>query len=252
MERHFSEQEVSEIIRRAADNQARQHPEGSHAGSGVSESELKRVASELGIEANALQSAISEVGSGALNDTGTHDSMERILERTVEGELSPDQLGIVLEEFMPVAEFGGHPPVRVGNSISYQSFVGFAQCSINLAARGGKTTLRVKSNTSAAALSTFLPVIVISLLGNLIYWKKVGPPVDDGILLAVLLPAAFLTAAYFGFRKLVNYSNRKVLDLTNRTATKLEESADHLRGRLTKSGMPLPEVEDNAEETRIQ
>jgi len=42
------------------------------------------------------------------------------------------------------------------------------------------------------------------------------------------------------------------LDLTNRTATKLEESADHLRGRLTKSGISLPEVEDNVEETRIQ
>ena len=250
MERHFSEQEVSEIIRRAADNQARQHPEGSHAGSGVSESELKRVASELGIEADALQSAISEVGSGALNDTGTHDSMERILERTVEGELTSDQLGIVLEEFTPM-EGIGTKVVSVGNSLSYQSLVGCAQCSINVAARGGKTTLRVKSNAFVAALSTFVPVIAISLVGNLIYWKKVGLPVDDAILLAVLLPAAFLTAAYFGFRKLVNYSNRKVLDLTNRTAAKLEESSDHLRGNLNRSGIPVPEVAESAEETHI-
>jgi len=50
----------------------------------------------------------------------------------------------------------------------------------------------------------------------------------------------------------VRYSNRKVLDLTNRTAAKLEESAEHLTGRLAKSGMPLPEVEASAEETRLQ
>lgn len=250
MERHFSEQEVSEIIRRAADNQARQHPEGSHGASGVSESELKRVASELGIEADALYSAISEVGSGALNDTGTYDSIERVLERSVDGELSSDQLGIVLEEFTPM-EGIGTKVVSVGSSISYQSIVGFAQCNINVAARSGKTTLRVKSNAFVAALATFVPVIAISLVGNLIYWKKVSPPIDDGILLALLLPAAFLTAAYFGFKKLVNYSNKKVLELTNRTAAKLEESSDHLRGNLSRSGIPVPEVADSAEETRI-
>ena len=252
MERHFSEQEVSEIIRRAADHQVRERPSGAPAAPGVSESELKRVASELGIEASALQAAISEVGSGALGDTGTLDSVQRVLERSIEGELSPDELGIVLEEFTPVAEFGSHGPVSIGNSLTYNSVVGLTPCNINVAARNGKTRLRVKSNALAAALATFLPVIVISFVGNLIYWKKVAPPIDDGILFATLLPVAFLVAAFFGFRKLVRFGNRKILDLTNRTAAKLAESSDHLRGNLSRSGIPIPEVEASAEETRLQ
>lgn len=251
MERHFNEEQVSEIIRMAAENQARHRPVGAPASTGISESELKRVASELGIDAEALQAAISEVGSGALDDTGTLDSLVRTLERSVEGELSPDQLGIALEEFTPMEGIGTHP-VSIGNSLTYQSMVGLTQCSINVASRGGKTKLRVKSNAFVAALSTFLPVMVISFVGNVIFWRKIAPPVDEGILLATLLPAALLVGAYFGFRKLVRYGNTEILALTNRTAAKLAESADHLIARLAKSEIPLPDVEVNVEQTRIQ
>ena len=146
----------------------------------------------------------------------------------------------------------GTQPVSVGNSLSYQSFVGLTQCKINVATRGGKTTLRVRTNAFVAALSTFMPAIALSFVANIIIWEEVRPMIDDGLPFAILLPLGLLAAAYFSFRKLVRYSNRKVLDLTNRTAAKLEESADHLRGRLAKSGIPLPEVEASAKETRLQ
>lgn len=251
MERHFSEQEVSEIIRIAADHQVRRRPAGAPALSGVSESELMRVAKELGIDHESLQLAMSEVRTDGLGDTGTLSSFDRVLERTHDGELNAEDLAVVLQEFTPVDSFS-NKPVSMGNSLSYTSIVGLAQCRVNVTNRRGRTTLRVKSHAFLAGVVTFLPAVSMSIIANIIIWEEIRPLTEVGLPFAVLIPAAFLAAAYYSTQKLVRYSNRKVLDLTNRTAAKLEESADHVRVRLAKSGIPLPEVEASAEETRLQ
>ena len=134
MERHFSEQEVSEIIRRAADHQVRGRPSGAPAAAGVSESELKRVAKELGIDQESLQLAMSEVSADGLGDTGTLDSFDRVLERTIECDVAAEDMGIVLQEFTPRRGFGSQP-VNLGNTMSYESIVGFAPCLINVTNR---------------------------------------------------------------------------------------------------------------------
>ena len=251
MERHFSEQQVSEIIRKAADHQVRQRPAGTPASSGVSESELMRVAKELGIDQESLQLAMSEVRTDGLGDTGTLSSFDRVLERTHDGELNPEDLAVVLQEFTPVDSFS-NKPVSMGNSLSYTSIVGLAPCRVNVTSRRGRTILRVKSHAYFAGVVTFLPAVFLSMIANIIIWEEIKPLTEVGLPFAFLIPAAFLAVAYYATRKLVRYSNRRVLDLTTRAAAKLAESADHLRGRLAKSGIPLPEVEESVEETRLQ
>lgn len=250
MERHFSEQEVSDIIRLAAEKQVRQRPAGAPASTGVSESELKHVAGELGIDPTALQAAISEVSSIGLEDTGDLSSIDRIIERSIDGDLAQEDFGIVLEEFVPASGIGNQP-VSLGNSLSYQSLVGMAQCNINVTNRNGKTTLRVKSNAFLAALPTFLPALFASIISNVIIWEEIRPRPEVGIPFAALFPVFFLILAYFAFKSLIRYSNKKVIDLANRTTAKLSESAAHLRGNINKSGIPLPEVESSVEETRL-
>lgn len=249
MERHFNEEQVSEIMQRAAEHQARQRPAGAPGSSNVSESELVRVATEMGIDPESLQVAISEVSVAEAADTGTLKSVDRILERSVEGDLSAEDLGVVLQEFPPAGAFGSQP-ATTSNTLSYQSVVGLAHCRLNVTNRNGKTTLRVKSSAYMAALATFFPALFLSLIANVIIWEEIRPVFDDGIMFAVLIPAALLTAAYFGFRTVVRNSNSKVLDLVNRTAAKLAESAEHLRRRLAKSGIPLPDVAGNVDSLR--
>jgi len=251
MERHFSEQQVSEIIRKAAEVQSRHKTAGSQPSHGISESELKRVASELGIDRDALISAIAEVASTTLEDTGSLSTVDRILERSVVGELTQDQIGVVLEEFTPTAGIG-QQTIAVGNNLSYQSLVGMAQCNINVSNRSGKTTLRVKSSAFLSFLPTFLPAGFISLITNIVIWEEMRLSTSEGLPPAVLIPVGLLIAAFYCFKKLVRYSNQKILDLTNRAAAKLSESADHLRINLHGAGIPAPEVIQDEFSTREQ
>lgn len=248
--RVFSEQQVSEIIRRAAEHQARHRPQHGASTSGVSEDELRHVAEELGIDMESLVVAMSEVGAGGLDDTGTLDSVDRVLERSFEGEMSADDIGIVLQGFTPTGGIGNQT-VTIGNTLSYQSIVGMSNCNVSVSSRSGKTTLHLKSSAFIALVPTFLPAVFLSFVTNMIIWEEIRPMIVDGLPAAILIPVALMTIAYFAFKKLVRYSNKKVLDLTNRTAAKIEESVDNLRGRITKSGIPLPEVENDVE-TRIQ
>ena len=249
--RVFSEQQVSEIIRRAADHQVRQRPAGAPAASGISEDELMHVAKELGIDPESLQLAMSEVSADGLGDTGTISSLDRVLERTFDGDVNAEDLAVVLQEFTPIESFS-NKPTGTGNSLSYTSIVGLAQCRVNVMNRRGRTTLRVKSHGFLAGIVTFIPAVGLSMIANIIIWEEIKATLAEGLPFAFLIPIFFLIVAFMSFRQIVRYSNRKVLDLTNRTATKLSESVDDLRGNISRSGIPLPGVEASAEETRLQ
>ena len=70
MERHFSEQQVGDIIKRAAEHHLRQRAPQNPAPDGVTETELRSVANELGIPSEALDKALSEIASVSHEDSG--------------------------------------------------------------------------------------------------------------------------------------------------------------------------------------
>lgn len=232
MERHFTEQQVSEIIRRAAERQAKSDAPGA-APTGISESELRRVARELGIDETALTQAMGEVGATALSDTGNLRSFERTLERVIDGEVPEESLASVVEEFVPVAGLQGST-VTIGRAINYTAMAGMGQCNINVAPRNGKTVLRVKSNAGLAFLPTGIPGFLMSIF----VLAGVGKGMETTPLKFVVMAVAVLfiwAVAAIAFRAMVVGTNKKVLELTNRAAAKLSESAAHLRGRLEQS-----------------
>ena len=244
MERRFNEDQIREIVQRAAEYQVAHKHSPNQAAQGVSETELLRIAGELGIEKTALQAAINDIANTTIEDSGTIKSVDRIIERTIEGEVSEEDLSVVLQQFTPAAGIGNQP-VNIGKSISYSSMVGMAQCNVNVTARNDRTSLQVKSNAGLAALPTFLPAFVMSALTNVIIWEEIRPDNGIGAIFAIGIPILLLTGAYFGFRKIVEHSNRKVLDLTNRVVTKLAQSADYVRQNLSRSRSGTqPEIDE--------
>lgn len=241
MERQFSEQEVSEIIRKAAERQSRSDTPG-RTPTGISESELRRVANELGIDSEALQYAMGEVGTGAVSDTGDLGSFERTLERTIDGDLPEEALALVIEEFVPVSGLQGNT-VTIGRAINYTSMVHLGQCNVNVAPRNGKTVLRVKSQAFLAALPTYIPAFVLSMVASAITWDSgLGSP-GFKVLVNLLLVGGLWTGASLVFRSMVRKTNQRVLELTDRTARKLAEAAMHLRGRLGRTSSTEEEGE---------
>lgn len=241
MERHFSEQEVSEIIRKAAERQSRSDTPG-RTPAGISESELRRVANELGIDSDALQYAMGEVGTGAISDTGALGSFERTLERTIDGELPEEALALVIEEFVPVSGLQGNT-VTIGRAINYTSMVRLGQCNVNVSPRNGRTVLRVKSDASLAALAVFGPAFVLSLIASAITWESVPGSPGVKALVNLLLVVAIWAGSSRCFRSIVRKTNQRVLELTDRTARKLADAAMHLRGRLGRASSTEEEGE---------
>ena len=242
MESHFTEQQVSEIIRKAAEHQSRSDTPGP-APAGMSESEVRRVAKELGIDEDALAHAISEVGSSTLSDTGTIASFERTLERVIDGDLPEESLALVIEEFVPVPGMQGST-VNIGRAINYTCMAGLGQCNVNVSPRNGKTVLRVKSQAFLAMLPAFIPAFVVSLIGLGLIGKGLdaGMTVGSKFLFAALLLGGVWGIAFLAFRAMVRYTNRRVLELTDRTASKLGEAAVHLRERLEQGPVHQEEV----------
>ncbi|MCO5297923.1 MAG: hypothetical protein M9921_13825 [Fimbriimonadaceae bacterium] len=237
MERHFTEQQVSDIIRRAAERQSRADTPG-RVPAGISETELRRVAGELGIDAEALQFAMREVGGSTVSDTGTIRSIERVLEREIEGELPEEALAVVIEEFVPMTGLHANT-VTLGRAINYTSMAGMGQCNVNVSPRNGKTLLRVKSNAFVAGVPTFLPALfaTIPTLGFMLTKMDATPATKA---LAVILTLGVVwTGAIVGFRALVRHTNHRILELTNRTAEKMS-AVSPMRGRLHETAQTAP------------
>ena len=229
MERQFTEQQVTEIIRRAAEKQSRSDTPGP-APTGISESEVRRVAKELGIDDDALAHAMSEVGATTLSDTGSMRSLERTLERVIDGEIPEEALALVIEEFEPVAGLQG-TTVNIGRALNYTSMAGMGQCNVNVAPRNGKTVLRIKSNAFLACLPSYLPAFIVSIPA-LVGVGKSGVHSEAKFYVAAMVLAGIFGMATLAYRAMVKSTNRKVLELTDRAAAKLGEATVHLRTRL--------------------
>jgi hypothetical protein len=226
MERRFSETQVTEIIRRAAEASAvgRTTKSGSV---GIPESEVRRIASELGIAGPELDHALSEAGLIESSESGTGSSLERVIERTVPAELDFDQTVRVLEEFVPVSGFQGSQ-VQAGKTINYKSLVGLSECQVTVNSRRGRTKLRVKSNAGLCFIPTFIPFVMGSIIAMAGIWDEMQAAAGVKWMLTVAIVGGLGTLAWFGRAALTRWTNRKVLELTERAASHLEEEAQYM------------------------
>jgi uncharacterized membrane protein len=235
MERHFTEEQVAEIIRRAAAYQNRAKTPGVSTPAGISESELCRVAEELGIDAEAFRRSLDEVGASTQNDTGTLNSVSRVLERTIQGEVPEDAYGAMVEEFVPVSGFGGQSILQIGKALSYSCMVGVAQCNVNVSRRDRQTVLRVQSNATMAGLAAFLPAFLATAVSGAIVWDQMTAAAAVKLVVHLSILALIWSGATVGFRAMVRNANRKVRGMIDRAAAKLAEATGRLDDPLTQT-----------------
>lgn len=155
----FSEKEVSEIMQRAAELQEKEQASYTR---GVTREELLRIADELGVEPAVLTRAIDE----QLERKGKkpfHFVAEE--ERVVEGEISPDDFDLILNDLSKVRGPRGGP-VQVGKTVRTQTFAGGSIQNVEITSRKGRTRIKVRHFPFLPIFATLYPAFIGTVLST--------------------------------------------------------------------------------------
>ena len=211
----FTEKEISAILKRSAEIQAESDPAET---TGLSLTELKQIAGEVGINPAHVESALAELRAGSTGrkpfyffggPTFVH------LERVVEGEVSPDQWETIAAEIRQSFRTVGTTAL-VGQSLEWTQKSREKEDQVTVSSRNGRTKIRIYSEY-AATLSYFLPVVIPTLIVALV----IGPivlilpfAIKGAISLSII---AFLyMIVRLGFGTLSQKKENKATDLMKR------------------------------------
>lgn len=190
-EQLFSESEIADLVRRAAELQEA----GSSKGylPGVTRSELLRMAAEAGIDAAYLDKAIEERRTGRAETSNTNWRAE--IERILPVEISPENFDIVTDavKVMPVTTTKGVTSggiSQVGRTIQGQVFGGWDNPYFKITSRGGRTRLTIQPSGATAIglpILWIIPMCITPVIG------AVGNPVAGAIAAVGCAIGAFLS-----------------------------------------------------------
>ena len=213
-ERVFSEQEVSDILRRAV--------ELTEAGDereyipGVTESELVRIAEEVGVSPEALKRAMLE--SGKVDSKKGLFHLTEEFERVIEGELDPGQFDVVADMIKPLGNAGQPAVAQVGRKLTMSAWTGIGQAKVDVTSRNGRTSLKVKSNALFQMLMTLHPSLIATLI-------TVGSLSERGMgLLGTAIGAGIMTVGAGAFTWLTRLGHRKAEKLADDLRVKIADT----------------------------
>lgn len=212
-QRIFSEQEVTEIIRRAVEI-ADQEATGPYT-PGVTQTELERIAAEVGVPVEALQRAIAEAGSEPGKPGLFHLTEE--FERVVEGEIEPDQFDLVAEGIKTVGNRFQPSVSQIGRKLTMNAWTGIGQANVDITSRNGRTTLKVKSNSWLQALMTLHPGLMATVITVAAMAEHGQGLLASGIGLGIMA----LSTAAFGW--LSKFGHRKAKEMTDSLRDRIAE-----------------------------
>lgn len=158
--RRFSEKEVAQIIRRASELQEDEAPADS--ASGMSLAELEQIAREAGLDPALVRRAASDLDSRVSDQAGgLAGAPTRLrLERTVEGELPPEEFeAVVLEIQSMLGEVG--TASTLGRSLHWTASRSgrhrhdFRTVQVTISPRNGRTTIRIDEQLHGLAGGVF-------------------------------------------------------------------------------------------------
>lgn len=212
--RVFSEQEVTQILRRAVELSE----EGSASAytPGVTREELERIAREVGVSTEALRRAIDEAAQRPSVRGPLHLTEE--FERVVSGELDPSQFDLVIEGIKPLSNSGQPSASQIGRTLTMSAWTGTGQAKVEVTSRGGRTRLKVRSNAFFQALMTLYPAAIGSMIAMGAFSERGMAWLGAAVSLGLLAVGTTI------FRALTKTGHRKA-----------EEMADTLRDRIARS-----------------
>lgn len=176
----------------------------------------------MGIDADAVEAAIQQTSNWMATDSGSLNSVDRTLERRIEGELAEEDYAAVMEEFVP-SSGPGSQSITMGSTLNYKAMAGLAECNVNVSKKSGWTNIRVKTSSYLALIPTLIPAFLVSVVSGGIVWESKGLTASDKLLTHLLILVATWTLMIWAFRAATRYSNRKISALMDRTAAKIAD-----------------------------
>ncbi|HLO99086.1 MAG TPA: hypothetical protein VK171_10870 [Fimbriimonas sp.] len=187
-ERRFNEKEIAEILRKAAAAQAESVSQSSD-NTGFTQSDLERLAAEVGIDPKHIAGAVDDLGveSGPVGLLKGSSRTRPVLERTFDGTVDD----VAWEEM--VAElrlaFGGAGVAsEVGSSRDWAGGNEFSTVHLSATPRNGKTRVRMTLHQEGPVVIGCLLSLMASLFGSM----AVGIPLGKAGVAGPLVFAAIL------------------------------------------------------------
>lgn len=184
----FTEAQVAQIIRAAS----RRH--GSDAGnreaSGVTRSELERLAHEVGIAPADLAAAIEQVRAG--EDQGGPPWRQRSFERVVEGEFPPEAYAESLLN-LPIANTPGQT-AAVGNTFRCNYMAGLSSQELKVVAKDGRTRVRVETTPVVASILACVLLFITTMVSGITAFDE-RHPLAGAIVAAIGYSLAYLSVS---------------------------------------------------------
>jgi hypothetical protein len=194
-QRKFTDREVREILKRAAESEP---PEDLATGHGLSLAEVKTIGIEVGIDPARIEEAARAVGSRQESGLSPITGVPTLLhyESTVPGELDTMPAAEILSVIRRAMGHHGESS-EVGGSLEWRTKGGSVERLVTVSSTSGRTTIMGSINLRQAVVGTYASgggiAIAIALFGTALTVPENGP----GIL---LLAAGFLASAYFSLR----------------------------------------------------
>ena len=214
----FSDEEVREILGRAV---ALRPSEALVSGEGVSLSELRAVAEEVGIDAARLEEAALSVARERRGTPGGRLlGYPRVFgtERAVTGALDPDRFPEMLATIRRTFGHAGEAN-EIRGSLEWSSRSETVDRHVMVSTAGENTMIRASSNLSNLALVTFLPASIVGTMLTAIGFVQTANVGNEvGMILSVLLMPALYTILRTVFSRLGAAESRKLEQVVDEIA----------------------------------
>ncbi|MDB4891484.1 MAG: hypothetical protein JWL61_3339 [Gemmatimonadetes bacterium] len=212
--RRYNEKEVALIIKQASELQESSPGDSS---AGMSLVELEQIARETGLDPALIRRAAADIDTRVTDKTpsrflGAPSTLR--LERTIDGEISPDEYEpIVLEIQRIVGAMGAAS--TLGRSLQWTATssgrrrISGRMVQVTITPKNGRTTIRIEEPVSQVATGLFLGSMggigmgmmpLVSVAGGAVGASVAGQPA--AIAAAIATGAAFLGATYLAARTL--------------------------------------------------
>ncbi|MCE9557978.1 MAG: hypothetical protein K8R88_03420 [Armatimonadetes bacterium] len=217
----YSEQEVTEIIQHAVAIQEEGLAKGELYKSGVTRSELERIAAEVGVSPEALAKALQRTDPDA-----TPKSIIRFREsfrRVVNGELDPNDFDLVVQSTHPMHQSRRHNSVQqIGRTLNVQSWTGAGSANVTVASRDGRTNIDVTSSPILPIMMSFYPSFITAAV--------MGPVISiQNPIVGAVSAIALLAGGAFGTLKLLAKNHFRSRELADKLTDAVEQ---HVKGSL--------------------
>jgi len=254
--KYFSEKEAADLVVRAAKLQEKAG--GGEYTPGISFDELAKMAAEAGIDPAFLNQAMQGVPTGdeeVRSFLGIPLSTE--FERVVDFELPPENFDIVSEMFPPKwMGQGPHGPrmsnvgQQVGRSMMMQVNQWPAFGQLRLTSRNGKTRITTKSTAFLAYfVGLHVPLILSFVFTMMLMPGKNSASVNPAVMVPII--AFLMTAGLAAFTWISKAGQKKMRELTDLIAERVQEEGETLRANLGSTSSVVEESTEANLEDRL-